>query len=165
MDFPGLNVTKYHNILLPSLSAAHEMKCLPLNVGPVVLKNHTGPKDVAHGALLGTYTADQTMNNGPESQYLALKPQLMELSNVYNDSKNDWVMVKKNAGGYISQLKMDDKDKNPQGRRCYNCRSPDHYKKQRPKKKAAGIEIIYKPVVTKHRGSLLRKLYYTRLGS
>ena len=114
------------------------MKCLPLNVGPVVLKNHTGPKDVAHGALLGTYMADQTMNNGPESQYLALKPQLVELSNMLNNSKNDWVMVEKNADSFISQLNLDDKDKHPQGCKCYNCGSPDHYKKQWPEKKAAG---------------------------
>ena len=47
-------------------------------------------------------------------------------------------MVEKSAGGYISQLRMDDKDKNPQARKCYNCGSPDHYKKQCPQKKAAG---------------------------
>ena len=121
MDFPGLNVTKYHKILLPSLSAAHQMNCLRLNVGTIVLKNHAGPKDVAYGALLRRYIMDQTMNNGPESQFLALKPQLVELSNVFNNFKNDWAMVKKNASGYISQLKMDDKDKNPQSRKCYNC--------------------------------------------
>ena len=47
-------------------------------------------------------------------------------------------MVEKNAGGYISQLQMDEGSKNPQGRKCYNCGSPDHYKKQCPPKKATG---------------------------
>ena len=102
------------------------------------IKCGAGPKDVAYGALLKRFIADQTMNNGPESQYLDLKPQFMELSNVFNNSKNDWVMVEKNAGGYISQLKMDDKDKNPKGGNCYNCGSTNHNKKQCSKTKAAG---------------------------
>ena len=59
----------------------------------------------------------------------------MELSNVYNDYKNAWVMVEKNAEGYISQLQMDEKGKNPQGRKRFNCGSPNNYKKQCPQKK------------------------------
>ena len=138
IDFASLNVTKYHKILVSSLAAAFQMNCLPLNVGQIVLKNHTGPKDVVYQSLLGQYIAEQTRHDGPEDQYVALKVQLRELSNVYNDSKNDWVMVEKNARGYISQLQMDKQSKNPQGRKCFKCRSSDYFKKQYPHKKGDG---------------------------
>ena len=107
-------------------------------MGQIVLKIHAGPKDVAYGSLLAQYIVDQTRHNGPESQYLALREQLVQLSNVYNDSKNAWFVVEKNVGGYISQLQIDKKGKNPQGRKCFNCGSPDHYKNQCPQKKATG---------------------------
>ena len=48
VDYPGLCVTKYHTNLLLALSVAYHMKCLLLNVGLIVLKNHTGPKDLAY---------------------------------------------------------------------------------------------------------------------
>ena len=66
---------------------------------------------------------DHTGNTDPVSQYPALKPQLVQLSNIYNDFKNKWVMVEKNAGGYIGHLKMDGstEGKNPAGRKCCNC--------------------------------------------
>ena len=133
VDFAGLNVTKYHKILVPPLASAHQMNCLPLNVGQIVLKNHAGPKDVVYGSLLAQKIADQARHNGPESQYLALKSQMVELSNVYNDSKKAWVMVEMNAGGYISLLQMDKKGKNPQGRKCFNCGLPGYYKNNAPK--------------------------------
>ena len=59
VDFAGLNVTKYHKVLVPSLAAAYQMNCLPLNVGHIALKNHAGPKDVAHQSLLANYIAEQ----------------------------------------------------------------------------------------------------------
>ncbi len=63
--------------------------------------------------------------------------QTRERSNGYNDSKNDWAIVEKNAGGYIDKLQMDDaKKKNSGGRKCYKCGSPGHFKKQCPQKKA-----------------------------
>ena len=138
VDFAALNVTKYHKILVLSLKAVFQMNCLPLNMGQIVLKNHAGPKDVVYQSLLGQYIADQTRHDGPEDQYAALKEQLREFSNVYNDSKNDWVMVVKNAGGYISQLQMDEKGKYSQGCKCFKCGSTDHFKKQCPHKKGNG---------------------------
>ena len=139
VDYAGLNVTSYHKVLVPSLDAAHTMGCLPLGVGPTVLKNHAGPKDASYNALLSIYIADQTRKNSPKLQYLALKEEMVELSNVYNDSKNDWVMVEKNAGGYMGALQMDDTTKkNTGGRKCFKCGSPDHFKKQCPEKKATG---------------------------
>ena len=81
---------------------------------------------------------EQTQHDGPENQYMALKGQLSKLSNVYNDSKNDWVMVEKNAGGYISKLQMDESTNNPRGRKCFKCGSSDHFKKQCPRKKIDG---------------------------
>ena len=76
-------------------------------------------------SLLAQYIAEQTRHDGSESQYVALKGQLIELSDVYSNTKNDWVMAEKNAGGYISQLQMDEKSKKPQGRKCFKCGSPD----------------------------------------
>ena len=60
VDFAGLNITKYHKILVPSLASAQQMNCLPLNVVQIVLKNHAGPKDVAYQSLLAQYIAEQT---------------------------------------------------------------------------------------------------------
>ena len=137
-DFAGLNVTKYHKILVLSLAAAYQMNCLPLNLGQIALKNHASPKDVTYQSLLARYIAEQTQHDGPENQYMALKGQLSELSKVYSDSKNDWIMVEKSADGYISQLKMDENHQNPNERKCYNCGSPDHFKKQCPHKKGDG---------------------------
>ena len=82
------------------------MNCLPLGVGPIILKNHAGPKEVSYNALLSVYIADQTEHGSLEAQYKALKEQLVNLSNVYNNQRSNWVMVEKNAGGYISQLQM-----------------------------------------------------------
>ena len=47
-------------------------------------------------------------------------------------------MVEKNAGSSISQLQMVESNKNPRGRKCFNCGSPDHFKKQCPHKKGEG---------------------------
>ena len=128
-------------ILVLSLASAYQMNCLPLNVGQIVLKNHAGPKDVAYQSLLAQYIAEQTRHDGPEGQCMALKSQMIELSNVCSNTKNDWVTVEKNAGGYIRQLQMDESNKNPGGRKCFNCSSPDHYKKQCPQKE--GNRWIY----------------------
>ena len=81
------------------------MKFLPLNVGLIVLKNHTGPKDLAYTLLLRKFFANHMISADPVSQYLALRMQLVQLSNIYNDSKNEWDMVEKNAGGNIGHLK------------------------------------------------------------
>ena len=114
------------------------MNCLTSNVGQIVLKNRAGPKVVVYQSLLGQYIADETRHDGPEDQYMALKEQLREQTNAYNHSKNDWVMVEKNAGGYISQLQMDESTKNPRRRKCFKCGSSDHFKKQCPHKKGDG---------------------------
>ena len=48
VDFSGYNVSKYHEVLLPSLHACNEANHLPLNVGPTVIKNHMGPTSVGY---------------------------------------------------------------------------------------------------------------------
>ena len=58
VDYAGLNMTSYHKVLVSSLDGAYKMSCLPLGVGPTVLKNHGGPKDSSYNALLTTYIAD-----------------------------------------------------------------------------------------------------------
>ena len=138
VNFLGLNVTKFYQALIPALSAAHEMRCLSLNVQPIVLKNHPDPTYLAYTTLVMKFFAYHTDLTVPVSQYLALRTQLEQLSNVYNDSKNEWQKVEKRAGSYLGQLEIDSgrEGNNPSGRKCHSCGSPDHYKKDRPKKKA-----------------------------
>ena len=107
VNFPGLNVTKFYQALIPALNAAHEMRYLPLNVGLIILKNHTGPTDFAYTSLTMQFFADHANFTDPVSQYMALRTQLDHLSNVYNDSKDEWQKVEKSNGGYLGQLKMD----------------------------------------------------------
>ena len=66
VDYAGLNVTSYRKALVPLLDAVYRMGCLPLGVGPTVLKNHAGPTDFSYNALLSTYIADQTRHNSYE---------------------------------------------------------------------------------------------------
>ena len=96
------------------------MKCLLLNVGPIVLKNHTGPTYFAYALLTMHFFADHTNLTGPESQYLALRMQLEQLSNIY-DSKDEWEKVEKSNDGYLGRLKMDNGGggKNPRANNSY----------------------------------------------
>eukprot|EP00816_Leptocylindrus_hargravesii_P009056 CAMPEP_0196809216 /NCGR_PEP_ID=MMETSP1362-20130617/9176_1 /TAXON_ID=163516 /ORGANISM="Leptocylindrus danicus, Strain CCMP1856" /LENGTH=56 /DNA_ID=CAMNT_0042183827 /DNA_START=73 /DNA_END=240 /DNA_ORIENTATION=+ len=50
---------KFHKTIMPPLLAAHKNRALPLNFGPIVLKNHLGPNSIAFKALITSYAAEQ----------------------------------------------------------------------------------------------------------
>ena len=156
VDFP-----KYHQAFLPALKVAHQRNCLLLNMGLIVLTNHTSHKDFAYNSLLGQYIAAHTNYTDPVSQSLTLRPQLKQLSNVYSNSKSTWQKVEKSAGGYPGQLKMDSSGerKNPGGRKCYKCGSTGHYKKDCPKRRqqvATAVVIIVAVMTMGQRSGIMR---------
>ena len=55
MDVPGLNVGKFHEMVKPMMYACNEQGKLPLHVGPTVINNHLGPRDVAFNDTVMEY--------------------------------------------------------------------------------------------------------------
>ena len=56
-DFPGLNVTQYHEKIVPALHAANNANVLPITFGCKLLANHGGPADPGFNSLVSAYTA------------------------------------------------------------------------------------------------------------
>lgn len=55
INFPGLNMMKFDHTLVLTLDAASHTHPLQLNMGPVVLRNHTGPKDIGFTLLVMSF--------------------------------------------------------------------------------------------------------------
>ena len=63
-DFPGLDVTKFHEKLRPSLIAINELGEPPMNMGGIVMKNHLGPSNIAFKGLEQRYASIHIELNG-----------------------------------------------------------------------------------------------------
>ena len=88
----GNDLSKFHELIRPSLTACDEAKHLPLNVGPTVIKNHLGPQSLAYNSVLSTYAGKQAQLYDTTTQYARLTNQMDSLLEVYlNDS--DWEKV------------------------------------------------------------------------
>lgn len=129
-NVPGYDLSRYHEILLPSLIACSEANQLPLNVGPIVIANHVGPESIGYTSVLTTYAGEQAMLHDPHTQYARLTVQLDSLREIsLNDP--DWEKVEKSKGAYTSQLRQRDLSHLT----CYGCGQKGHIKKHCPNKK------------------------------
>ena len=140
VDVKGYNVRDFHQTILPPLLAAQQNSALPLNVGPIVMKNHLGPKSMAFQALVSSYAAEQAKESNQEQQFTMLLPQLRSLNQTYCNEAETWADEHKNVTGYVGEaLTQDKKNKgNSGGRTCFECGSAEHLIKNCPKRKAKG---------------------------
>ena len=130
VNFAGYDVSKYHEVLLPSLQACNEANHLPLNVGPTVIKNHMGPSSLGYKSVVTTYAGEQASLHDTNAQYRRLVPQMDSLREIaLNDL--DWEKVEGPKGAYTSQLRQKDISQI----QCYNCGEYGHFKKNCPNKK------------------------------
>ena len=138
VNIKGYNVREFHKKIMPPLQAAHQNNALPLNVGPIVLKNHLGPNSIAFNALVTSYAAEQAKESNQEKQFSMLLPQMRSLNQTYCNEASTWEEDHKNVSGFVSEaLTQDPKNKgrNKGNRKCFNCGSADHLVKYCPKKK------------------------------
>ena len=78
-DVPGLDVGKFHEMVKPALYACNEQGKLLLAVGPMVIKNHLGPSDVAFNATVIRYAGNQAALGTVEEQYIESLPHMDSL--------------------------------------------------------------------------------------
>jgi len=134
-DFPGLNVTKYHEKLIPALRAANNANSLPITFGGQLLANHAGPSDPGFTSLVSLYTAKMHTLNTTESQYTETLVQLPTLEQVYRNSEK-WEATNKNKGGeYIatSEGLQPAAGYDMSKVTCFGCQKKDHFKTDCPK--------------------------------
>ena len=130
VNIPGYDVSKYHEVLLPSLHACNEASHLPLNVGPTVIANHTGPQSLGYTSVLTSFAGQQASLHDSQSQYNRLIVQMDNLREIaLNDP--DWEKVEAPKGAYTSQLRQKDLSQVT----CYGCGKKGHIKKNCPNKK------------------------------
>jgi len=70
VDFPGYDVSKYHEVVLPLLNACNEANHLLLNVGPKVNENHMGPRSIGYMAILSNYAGEQANLHDSQRQLI-----------------------------------------------------------------------------------------------
>lgn len=129
VNFKGYDVSQYHEALLPSLHACNEANQLPLNVGPIVIKNHMGPSSLGYKSVVTTYAGEQASLHDTRAQFARLIPQMDSLREIsLNDI--DWEKVEGPKGAYTSQLRQKDLSHI----QCYGCGEHGHIKKQCPNK-------------------------------
>ena len=140
INIKGYSVREYHKIIIPALLAAQQNGALPLNVGPTVLKNHSGPTSTAFKALVMSFSAQQAMESDQEEQFKLLLPQMRLLHQTYCNEADTWADEHKNVTGYVGQALTQDKKSNGHkgGRKCFECGSKEHLIKQCPNKQAKG---------------------------
>lgn len=127
VDFPGYDIAKFHEVLVPSLNACNEANHLPLNVGPKVIENHIGPRSIGYTAVLSNFAGEQANLHDSQRQFNRLIPQMNSLLNIsLNDP--DWEKVEAPKGAYTSKLRQQDII-------CYQCNQKGHVKKDCPNKK------------------------------
>lgn len=130
VDFPGYDVSKFHEVLLPALNACNESNHLPLNVGPKVIENHVGPRSIGYTAVLSSFAGEQANIHDSQRQFDRLIPQMDSLLKI---SLNDpeWKKVEAQKGAYTSTLRQ-------QEITCYQCGQKGHLRKNCPNKKKKG---------------------------
>ena len=58
-DIAGYDLSKFHELICPSLTACDEAAQLPLNVGPKVIANHLGPSSLPYNSVLSMFAGKQ----------------------------------------------------------------------------------------------------------
>lgn len=130
VDFPGYDISKFHEVLVPSLNACNEANHLPLNVGPKVIENHIGPRSIGYTAVLSNFAGEQANLHDSQRQFNRLIPQMDSLLKIsLNDP--DWEKVEAPKGAYTSKLRQQDIT-------CYNCNQKGHIRKHCPNRKKSG---------------------------
>lgn len=82
-DFGGLNITNYHEKILPALCSAHQANSLLITFGGQLLSNHAGPIDPGYVSLVSMYAAKMHTLNTTKSQFQEAIVQLPQLEIVF----------------------------------------------------------------------------------
>ena len=138
INIKGYNVREFHKTIVPALLAAQQNGALPLNVGPTVLKNHSGPSSSAFKALVSNFSAEQAMESNQEQQFKMLMTQIRVLNQTYCNEADAWADEHKTVTGYVGEALTQDKKNtgNKGGRKCFECGSSEHLIKQCPNRKS-----------------------------
>lgn len=134
VNFPGYDVSKYHEVLIPSLTACNEANQLPLNVGPKVITNHMGPKNLGYNSLVQIFAGEQAQLHDTQNQYNRLVDQIDSLRDISLNNEDEWEKVEGQKGAYSAQLRQTDMSQVT----CYGCGQQGHIKKNCPGKKKSG---------------------------
>ena len=137
-DVAGYNLSKFHELIRPSLTACDEATQLPLNVDPTVIANHLGPSSLPYNSVLSTYVGEQVQLYGTTTQYAHIINQMDSLLEVYLNDR-DWEKVEAPKGAYMSGTKLTQADLREVT--CYKCGKNGHFAKfcsEQTKKKSAG---------------------------
>ena len=139
-DFAGLNVTTYHQKIVPALEAAHRAHSLPITFGGTLLANHAGPTDAGFISLVTLYTGKMFTLNTTEEQYKETLDQLPKLEQVYRNS-TDWETAHKNKGGaYVAAGLQQKASRDLSTVQCFGCNKMGHYRSDCPQKQGSGTE-------------------------
>ena len=131
-DFPGLNVTLYHEKITPALHAANNANVLPITFGCKLLANHGGPSDPGFNSLVSAYTAKMHTLHTTEQQYKETLLQLPVLEQVYRNSEG-WEATHKNKGGaYVAEGLQPTAASDMSRVKCYGCNQMGHYRSDCP---------------------------------
>ena len=131
-DFLGLNVTTYHERIIPALRAAHNANSLSITFGGKLLANHAGPADPGFNNLLSLYTAKMHTLNTTESQYVETLVQLPLLEQVFRNSE-EWEATHKNKGGaYVAEGLQQTAARDLLKVQCYGRKKMGHYRSDCP---------------------------------
>ena len=107
-NVPGLDVGKFHEMVKPALYACEREGKSPLDVSPMVIKNHLDPQDVAFNATVMNYLSTHAAISTVEEQYFVL---LDEMDNLVNlcDSCADWKKGEMPRGAYMAGSRLNQK--------------------------------------------------------
>ena len=81
-DISSYDLSKFYEVISPSLTACDEAAQLPLNVGPKVIANHLGLNSLPYNSVLSTFTGEQATLYDTTTQYTCLTNQMDSLLEV-----------------------------------------------------------------------------------
>ena len=117
-DIAGYDLSKFYEVIHPSLTACNEAAQLPLNAGPKVIANHLGPSSLPYNSVLSTFAGKQARLYDTTTLYARLTDQMDSLLEIYINDPG-WEKVEAPKGAYMSGTTLKQADLRKVV--CYKC--------------------------------------------